>query len=94
LIDDFAFSAIEEPIRPGDRFLFFTDGVFEAASPSGDEFGLERLGDALARHRTSSLDSMLTQLLADVQEHCAHVPFGDDVCMVGVELETPRPEKS
>ena len=94
LMDDFAFSSIEESIAPGDRFLFFTDGVFEAASPFADEFGLPRLADALGRRQTAPLDSVLWQLIADVQEHCEHAPFTDDVCMVAVELQSAREEKS
>lgn len=36
-------------LQPGDRVLFYTDGVVEARSAQGEEFGLERLGDLAAR---------------------------------------------
>jgi hypothetical protein len=39
----------EFQLQPGDRVVFYTDGVVEARSLSGEEFGLERLGDLLAR---------------------------------------------
>lgn len=37
------------PLEPGDRLLFFTDGVTEARSASGELFGRDRLADLLVR---------------------------------------------
>ncbi len=34
-------------IRPGERLVLFTDGIIDAASPSGERFGLERLQRAV-----------------------------------------------
>jgi serine phosphatase RsbU (regulator of sigma subunit) len=39
----------EASLEPGDTILFFTDGVTEARSPEGEEFGRGRLGDLLVR---------------------------------------------
>lgn len=36
-------------LEPEDRVVFYTDGVVEARSPAGEEFGVERLGDLLRR---------------------------------------------
>jgi serine phosphatase RsbU (regulator of sigma subunit) len=38
-----------EQLQPGDRVLFFTDGVSEAKSPAGEDFGVPRLADLLVR---------------------------------------------
>lgn len=38
-----------ESLQPGDRILFFTDGVVETRSATGEEFGLARLADLLVR---------------------------------------------
>ncbi len=42
-------------LQPGDRALFFTDGVIEAKSASGEDFGVPRLADFLVR---ASLDQL------------------------------------
>lgn len=42
-------------LQPGDRVLFFTDGVSEAKSPAGEQFGVPRLADLLVR---ATLDSV------------------------------------
>jgi phosphoserine phosphatase RsbU/P len=38
-----------EQLEPGDRVVFYSDGVVEARNPAGDFFGYERLVDTLAR---------------------------------------------
>ena len=45
-------------IRPGERLVLFTDGITDAASPSGERFGFERLRQTVA-------DSCLTGGAAD-----------------------------
>ncbi|MDP9388461.1 MAG: SpoIIE family protein phosphatase [Actinomycetota bacterium] len=40
-------------LEPEDRVVFYTDGVVEARSPTGEEFGVERLGDLLSRAAAS-----------------------------------------
>ena len=48
-------SVASEQLEPGDRVLFYTDGVTEARSPEGDFFGVERLVDLVTRNLASGL---------------------------------------
>ncbi|WP_341483224.1 PP2C family protein-serine/threonine phosphatase [Streptomyces tubbatahanensis] len=42
-------------LEPGDRLLLYTDGITEARSPAGEEFGLGRFLDFLLRHQADGL---------------------------------------
>jgi phosphoserine phosphatase RsbU/P len=42
------YRTIEQPLRPGDRFLLYTDGLVEATNEAGEFFELERVTEALA----------------------------------------------
>ncbi|MEU0005682.1 PP2C family protein-serine/threonine phosphatase [Streptomyces sp. NPDC006314] len=44
-----------EQLQPGDRIVFYTDGITEARRPGGPEFGLERFADFLIRHHADGL---------------------------------------
>ena len=44
-----------EQLEPGDRVLFYTDGVVEARSPDGEFFGVERLVDLVTRNLAGDL---------------------------------------
>lgn len=87
LIDDFAFTATAEPLATGDRIFLFTDGVFEAADATGDEFGPTRLAETLAHSARKPLDDALDTLLAEVNAFCGGVEFADDVCLLAAEIE-------
>jgi sigma-B regulation protein RsbU (phosphoserine phosphatase) len=52
----------------GDRVILFTDGVTEACSPAGEEFGEARLLCLLKDHRTLSANELQAKILAVVAE--------------------------
>ena len=57
-------------LSPGDRVVLFTDGVTEACSPAGEEFGETRLLHLLKDHRALSADELQAKILAVVAEFC------------------------
>ena len=56
----------EFAIGPGDRLIFYTDGITESRNPAGDEYGEERLVDAARRFRTLPAADMLASLLEEI----------------------------
>ncbi|MDP7421610.1 MAG: SpoIIE family protein phosphatase [bacterium] len=54
-------------LQPGDRILFFTDGISDAMSTDGDSFGKQRVVDFLSEHRSLSCEQIGTQLLQAVK---------------------------
>jgi hypothetical protein len=44
-----------EHLQPGDRVIFYTDGITEARSPTGELFGIRRLVDLLVRTHAAAL---------------------------------------
>ena len=51
------------PLESGDRCLLYTDGLLEAFSASGEEFGSERLSRFLAEHAALSSQSFCDALV-------------------------------
>ena len=45
-----AYKSMTAALEPGDRFVLYTDGIAEAPSLSGEEFGMERFKNFLAEH--------------------------------------------
>jgi sigma-B regulation protein RsbU (phosphoserine phosphatase) len=55
-------------LAPGDRVIFFTDGVTEANNPEGEEFGEARLLGLLEQNRASSAEELQKKILGAAAE--------------------------
>ena len=81
---------VVDRLSPGDRLLFYSDGVVEARAPTGEPFGDLRLADELKKQcldGVSSSETMRRLLHAVVGHHGAQL--NDDATMVLVEWPGP-----
>jgi sigma-B regulation protein RsbU (phosphoserine phosphatase) len=71
----------EETLRldPGDCLVVFSDGVSEALSASGDEFGEDRIIESVRASFDRDADGVLQGLIARVREWATGAPQNDDV---------------
>ncbi|MBX9736795.1 MAG: SpoIIE family protein phosphatase [Phycisphaerales bacterium] len=70
-----------EPFRlePGDSFLLISDGFFEALDPDHDQFGTDRVLDAVRTCGTrASAGAMLEAIAASIRVFVRGRPFDDD----------------
>jgi len=72
-------------ISPGDRLVFYTDGLIEARDPAGRFF---QLSDGLAALRRASLESAADELLARLRAHTGR-KLDDDVALLLFEATSP-----
>ena len=81
---------VVDRLSPGDRLLFYSDGVVEARAPSGEPFGDMRLADELKKQcldGVSPSETMRRLLHAVIGHHGAQL--NDDATMVLVEWPGP-----
>lgn len=81
-------------LQPGDRVLFFTDGVTETRSPEGEQFGVDRLADYLVR---ATLDRVfpaetVRRLSASIMEHNG-AGLSDDATLLLLEYHGSDPDQ-
>jgi sigma-B regulation protein RsbU (phosphoserine phosphatase) len=65
--------------EPGDVLVLYTDGATEAASPSGEEFGRERLAEAVKGAYERSARELIATLELAILEWTDHAGATDDV---------------
>lgn len=77
-------------LQPDDRVLFFSDGVIEARSADGEDFGVERLADFLVRAAASHEQPAETmrRLSKAILAHQG-APLADDATMLLLEWRRP-----
>jgi sigma-B regulation protein RsbU (phosphoserine phosphatase) len=79
LLADASYDVGETALDPGDLVVMVTDGVTEAASPAGQEFGDDRVCEALVRRPGGSAAAVLEGLVAAVDEWAGAGGLGDDL---------------
>ena len=85
LIPDTEYIYGTEKLEPGDVLVLYTDGLTEAMSPDGTEFGLDGLTDLVLTSRDLSAREIVTGLLDSITEHSSGTPQGDDQTLVVVK---------
>jgi sigma-B regulation protein RsbU (phosphoserine phosphatase) len=86
LLESALYTTCEDTLEAGDALLLYTDGIVEAESPEGVEFGVERLAKSFAASLASgSLRDLPRVVIGDLTRHVDTSHFEDDVCLVAVE---------
>lgn len=66
------------PMRPGDLFAAFSDGIFEAINAAGEQFGTQRVMDVLTTYQRLSAAQIITALRDAVKTFTNGRPASDD----------------
>jgi len=76
-------------LEPGDVLLLYTDGVSEAESPTGEQYGTRRLEGCLKRLAQGTANEILKGVVDDVTAYAGEHGVSDDLTLVVIKA---RPE--
>src|SRR5262245_24353527 len=82
---DWTYSTSSLEIEPGDRIVWFTDGITEAVSPEGEEFGDDHFIESLQQHRGEPAD-VLVRTLNDAVSSWTETGPQDDTTLIVAEV--------
>jgi hypothetical protein len=82
LVERASFTEAQVVMDPGDTLLFYTDGVVEARSPEGKDFGDESLARFAVEHRTTPAGGFVRGLRQNLQAFTGGLPPSDDTTIV------------
>jgi serine phosphatase RsbU (regulator of sigma subunit) len=77
----------ERLLAPGDTLALYTDGVTEAFNDAQEEFGDQRLVEALRRHREQSSQAMVSSIVDEVRRFSPHEQYDDITLIVAKRRE-------
>jgi sigma-B regulation protein RsbU (phosphoserine phosphatase) len=66
-------------LAPGDLVIVYSDGVTEARSSSGEEYGRDRMIAVAAPRHGAEPDRLLAELLTSVNDFAGAEPQADDL---------------
>jgi sigma-B regulation protein RsbU (phosphoserine phosphatase) len=96
LFDDASYDEFRFKMKPGDMFVFFSDGILDARNRQGELFGRGRVDKIIAECADQSADSVVASLFKAVAEHSAGVEAFDDQTVLAIKVKdggTPAPKR-
>ena len=83
--DELTFAA-----KPGDLFVFFSDGITEATNANGEEFGDARLYKIIEQNAKRSAVQTVSAIFSAVNEFVGEVDAFDDQTVVALKVKDPE----
>jgi phosphoserine phosphatase RsbU/P len=80
--EEFTFQA-----KPGDMFVFFSDGILDASNKTGEMFGRRRTEEIVVKCANVSADCAVKSLFKAVAEHASGVETFDDQTIVAIRVK-------
>jgi len=93
LFDEADYEELHFKMKPGDLFVFFSDGMLDARSRKGEMFGRGRVEKIIAECPACSAAGVVDALFKAVAEHSAGVETFDDQTVVAIRVRSGAPHK-
>src|SRR5262249_39149757 len=87
LFDDAEYDEFTFRAKPGDVFVFFSDGILDARNRAGELFGRKRTEEIVTRCAEVSVDCIVDSLFQAVADHASGVETFDDQTVVAIKVK-------
>jgi sigma-B regulation protein RsbU (phosphoserine phosphatase) len=87
LFDDAEYDEFTFRAKPGDVFVFFSDGILDARNRAGDMFGRSRVEKIVTQCAETSAESVVNALFDAVAQHAAGEETFDDQTVVAIRVK-------
>jgi len=96
ILDDANYEETNLQLMPGDKVVFYTDGIVEAMDSQEEMFGFERFLKVVQSSKTFSADELLQEIMDKVAEFTGTAPQHDDltVIVLNVANSSQSPESN
>lgn len=85
-IPDSTFTETSQPLRRGDRLVFYTDGLIECENPAGEEYSEKRLRQSIRSAGDVAPAVLRDTLMTAAAQFYADRPRKDDITLVIAQL--------
>jgi sigma-B regulation protein RsbU (phosphoserine phosphatase) len=86
LFDEAEYDEFQFKMKPGDMFVFFSDGILDARNRKGDLFGRGRVEKIVSECVDKSAQCVVDSLFKAAAEHSAGVETFDDQTVVAIRV--------
>jgi len=74
------------PLKKGDRFLIYTDGLTDAINPERNTYGIQRLYETLSHAESVDSEALIDIVMSDIKKFTQHAPNHDDLTILAMHV--------
>jgi len=87
ILDDANYEETQLQMEPGDKVVFYTDGIVEAMNKHDDMYGFERLQEVIKSSPAETAEALMKDIIKDVSDFTGAAPQHDDLTIIVVSAE-------
>ena len=87
ILDDVNYEETQLQMEPGDKVVYYTDGIVEAMNKHGDMYGFERLHEVVKSSPAKTAEALMNDIIRSVSDFTGAAPQHDDLTIVVVSAE-------
>jgi len=85
ILDDAEYEETRLKLEPGDKVVFYTDGIVEAMNEQEEMFGFDRLLNVVKNSQAKTAESLMEEIKSNVNEFAGNAPQHDDITIIVIQ---------
>jgi serine phosphatase RsbU (regulator of sigma subunit)/CHASE2 domain-containing sensor protein len=87
ILDDVNYEETQLQMEPGDKVVYYTDGIVEAMNKHEDMYGFERLQEVVKSSPAETAEALMNDIIRSVSDFTGAAPQHDDLTIIVVSAE-------
>jgi serine phosphatase RsbU (regulator of sigma subunit)/CHASE2 domain-containing sensor protein len=87
ILDEANYEETELKMEPGDKVVYYTDGIVEAMNKNEDMYGFDRLNDVVKASTAENAEDLMNDIIKDVSDFTGAAPQHDDLTIIVVSAD-------
>jgi serine phosphatase RsbU (regulator of sigma subunit) len=86
ILEDANYEETRLQLQPGDKVVFYTDGIVEAMNEQEEIYGFERLQEVIKSSRVETAEALMNEVITSVDKFAGSAPQHDDITVIVVSV--------
>jgi sigma-B regulation protein RsbU (phosphoserine phosphatase) len=87
ILDEANYEETHLQIGPGDKVIFYTDGIVEAMNKQEEMYGFERLHEVAKSSPAETAEDLMNDIIRSVSDFTGAAPQHDDLTIIVVSAD-------
>ena len=87
ILDEANYEETQLQMEPGDKVVYYTDGIVEAMNKHKDMYGFERLHEVVNSSPAETAEALMKDIIKDVSDFTGTAPQHDDLTIIVVSAD-------